>query len=148
MPTSDNPEDAGTGGMSAENLQRSSWLTGPSFLLTPHFPFQPSTSVKDSLQTKSSSYNSHKDVTAPEVAFAVNTSHSEKIFNFNRYSSFNKIVRITAYLLRILPKHASYGTPDGNICNLYELQVAEAKLQFLMQSESFLIEQKLLFDGK
>ena len=78
VPTSDNPADGGTRGMCVENLQTSSWLTGPSFLLNPHFPFQPSTSIKDSLQTKSSSYNSHKDVTAPEVAFAVNTTQSEK----------------------------------------------------------------------
>ena len=47
--TSDNPADAGTRGMSAENLPKSSWLTGPSFLLTPQFPFQPSSSIKDSL---------------------------------------------------------------------------------------------------
>ena len=71
-----------------------------------------------------------------------------KIFDFDRYSSFNKPVRITAYLLRILPKHASYRTPDRIICNPDELRVAEAKLQFLMQSESFPVEQKLLFDGK
>ena len=76
LPTSDNPADAGTRGMSAENLQTSSWLTGPSCLLNPQFPFQPSTNIKDSLQTKSSSFNSHKDVTPPDVAFAVNTTQS------------------------------------------------------------------------
>ena len=145
----DNPEVAGTRGMSAENLRTSSWLTGPSFLLTSHFPFQPSTGIRDSLQTKPSLYNSRKDVTTePEVAFAVNTTQPEKIFDFDRYSSFNKLIRIAAFLLRILPKHASYCTPDRIICNLDELRVAEAKLQFLMQSESFPVEQKLLFDGK
>ena len=77
-----------------------------------------------------------------------NTMQPEKIFDFDRYSSFNKLVRITAYLLRILPKHASYRTPDRNICNPDELRVAEAKLQFLIQLESFPVEQKLLFDGK
>ena len=148
VPTSDNPADAGTRGMSAENLRISSWLTGPSFLLTSHFPFQPSTSIRDRLRTKPSSYNSQKDVTEPEVAFAVNIMQPEKTFDFDRYSSFNKLVRITAYLLRILPKHASYCTPDRSICNPDELRVAEAKLQFLMQSESFPVEQKLLFDGK
>ena len=44
----DSPADAGTRGMSAENLRASSWLTGPSFLLTSHFPFQPSTRIRDS----------------------------------------------------------------------------------------------------
>ena len=82
------------------------------------------------------------------MAFAVNTTQPEKIFDFNRYSFFNRLVRITAYLLRILPKHASYRTPDRIICNPDELRVAEAKPQFSMQSESFLVEQKLLFDGK
>ena len=72
----DNPADAGTRGMSAENLRTISWLKGPSFLLTSHFPFQPSTSIRDSLQTKPSTYNSQKDVT---VAFAVNTTQPENI---------------------------------------------------------------------
>ena len=148
VPTADNPADAGTRGMSAENLRTSSWLTGPSFLFTSHFPFQPSTSIRDSLQTKPSLHNSQKDVTEPQMAFAGNTMQPEKIFDFDRYSSFNKLVRITAYLLRILPKHASYRTPDRIICNPDELRVAEAKLQFLMQLESFPVEQKLLFDGK
>ena len=67
----------------------------------------------------------------------------EKIFDFDRYRSFNKLVRITAYLLRMLPKHASYRTPDRINCNPDELRVAEAKLQFLMQSESFPVEQNL-----
>ena len=92
VPTSDNPADAGTRGMSAENLRTSSWLIGPSFLLTSHFPFQPSTSIRDSLRTKPSSYNSQKDVTEPEVAFAVNTMQPEKIFDFDRYSSYNKLL--------------------------------------------------------
>ena len=52
--TADNPADARTRGMSAENLRTSDWLTGPSFLLTSHFPFRPSTSIRDSLQTKPS----------------------------------------------------------------------------------------------
>ena len=37
--TADKPADAGTRGMSAKNLRTSSWLKGPSFLLTSHFPF-------------------------------------------------------------------------------------------------------------
>ena len=139
--TADNPEDAGTRGMSAENLQTSSWLTGPSFLLTSHFPFQPSTSIRDSLQTKPSSYNSQKDVTEPEVAFAVITMQPEKIFDFDRYSSLSKLLRITAYH-RILPKHDSYRTQDRIICNPDEFRVAEAKLQFLQ------LNKKLLFDCK
>ena len=72
----------------------------------------------------------------------------KKLFEFDRYSSFNKLVRITAYLLRIHPKHASYRTPGCIICNPDELRVAEATLQFLMQSEYFPVEQKLFSDGK
>ena len=117
-------------------------------MLTSHFPFQPSTSFRDSLRKKPSSYKSQKDVTEPEEAFVVKTMQPEKTFDFDRYSSFNKLVRIIAYLLRILPKHASYRTPDRINCNPDELRVAETKLQFFMQSESFPVEQKLLFDGK
>ena len=107
VPTADNPADAGTRSMSAENLRTISWLTGPSILLTSHFLFHPSTSIRDSLQTKPSLHNSQKGVTEPKMAFAGNTMQPEKFFEFDRYSSFNKPVRKTAYLLRILPKHAS-----------------------------------------
>ena len=89
-----------------------------------------------------------KDITAPKVLLAVNTSQSEKIFDFNGYSFFKNLVRITAYVLRILPEHASYCTPDRIICNLDELRATETKLLFHMQSESFPVEQKLLFDGE
>ena len=82
------------------------------------------------------------------MAFAVNTLQIEKNLDFDRYSSFNKPVRITAYLLRIIPKLASNRTPDRIIFLPDELRVAEAKVQFLMQSESFPDDQKFLFDGK
>ena len=44
------PADAGTGGMSAENLLSSSWVRDSDFLITKHFPFVPNTDVVDNIK--------------------------------------------------------------------------------------------------
>ena len=49
-PSSDNPADAGTRGMSAEVLRSSSWVRGPDFLSTKQFPFEPSTEVVNNIK--------------------------------------------------------------------------------------------------
>ena len=48
--TCDNPADADTRGMSAEDFQSSSWVRGPDFLRTKQFPFVPNTDVVDNIK--------------------------------------------------------------------------------------------------
>ena len=48
--TCDIPADAGTRSMSAEVLQSSSWVRGPSFLRTKKFLFVPNTDVVDNIK--------------------------------------------------------------------------------------------------
>ena len=147
VPSTDNPADAGTRGMSADGLCASSWLKGPIFLFTSDFPFQPNNEILGNLK---------KPLTSPlgdpvqkqESSLAINVSYEEKLFDYTKFSSYFKLVRITAYLLRILPKHAHFRSSDASILRPDELQVAEAKLQFLVQSESFPFEKKQLLDEK
>ena len=55
VPTADNPADADTRGLSAKALWDSSWLKGPTFLMTPEWPFQPSEEI---LKTKLKNFDS------------------------------------------------------------------------------------------
>ena len=147
VPSTDNPADAGTGGTSADGLCASSWLKGPIFLFTSDFLFQPNNEILGNLK---------KPLTSPlgdpvqkqESSLPSNVSYEEKLFDYTKFSSYFKLVRITAYLLRILPKHAHFRSSDASILRPDELQVAEAKLQFLVQSESFPFEKKQLLDEK
>ena len=47
VPSADNPADAGTRGMSADNLCASSWLKGPIFLFTSDFSFLPNKQFRE-----------------------------------------------------------------------------------------------------
>ena len=80
--TKDNPADAGKRGMSAEILQLSSWVEGPHFLTSSHTVRSLTTSVKKQINPVPS------------------------IFPFDKFSSYQKYLRIAAYVLRLLPKHA------------------------------------------
>ena len=145
--SADNAADAGTRGISAAGLCASSWLKGPTFPFTSDFPFQPNNEILGNLK---------KPLTSPlgdpiekqESSFARNVSYEEKLFDYTKFSSYFKLVRITAYLLRILPQHAHFRSSDASILRPDELQVAEAKLQFLVQTESFPFEKKQLLDEK
>ena len=148
--TCDNPADAGTRGMSAEVLQSSSWVRGPDFLRTKQFPFVPNTDVVDNIHhgavTKEQDDNSisslASSVTKPPKEQSIN------IFPFDKFSSYQKLLRVTAYVLRLLPSHERYRTVSGSIADRVELDEAERHLQYSVQGESFNTERKDLLDNK
>ena len=104
--SSDNSSDAGTRGMSAEVLQSSSRVRGPDFLRTKQFPFEPSTEVVNNI--KLVIVTKETDETNTSLAASVTKSTKEpppQLFPFDKYSSYQKLLRITAYALRLLPSH-------------------------------------------
>ena len=60
------------------------------------------------------------------------------------YSSYEKLLRIVAFILRILPRFSGNRTKTGAITDPVELESAEQKLLFLVQSETFPNESKNL----
>ena len=58
------------------------------------------------------------------------------------------LLRVTAYVLRLLPSNESYSTVDGSIADPVELDEAERHLQYLVQEESFNTERKYLLENK
>ena len=100
----DNPADAGTRGMSAEVLQTSSGVRGPDFLRTKEFPFEPSTEVVKNI--KLGIVTMETDETNTSLAASVTKSTKEpppQLIPFDKCSSYQKLLRITAYALRLLP---------------------------------------------
>ena len=61
---------------------------------------------------------------------------------FDKLSSYQKYLRIAAFVLRLLPKHSGYRNLDGSITDPTEHDKAERHLQNLVQGESFETERK------
>ena len=96
--TSENPADAGTRGLSANFLSESHWLKGPDFLKTDDWPFQPSA---DGLQKikKTSLYptNFHRNAEKQKAtAVTANVANMASNFEWQKYSSYEKLLRIVA----------------------------------------------------
>ena len=70
------------------------------------------------------------------------------LFPFDKFSSYQKYLRIVAYVLRLLPKHIGYRTLDSSITDPTELDEAERRLQYVVPEESFEIERIDLHDNK
>ena len=148
--TCDNPADAGTRVMSAEVLQSSSWLRGPDFLRTEQFPFVPNTDVVDNIKLGVVTKEQDDD-SISSLAASVTKPPKEQSINlipFDKFISYQKLLRVTAYVLRLLPSHENYRTVDGSIADPVELDEAERHLQYLVQAESFNTERKDLLDNK
>ena len=116
--TTDNPADAGTRGLSAEALKVSSWFTGQEFLRTPDFPFQVDDTVLQSIKKKNVEQQLFVSITS-------NQQQTQVVFDWTKYSSFSKIVRITAYILRLLPRHRHFRSGDMKITDSIEITFAE-----------------------
>ena len=105
VPTAHNTADAGTRGLSASALLNSCWLTGPDFLKTSDFPFKPPDEfcqkVKFNRGADSTEVNEtkeHQCTTISETVTKITTT-----FEWQKYSSYEKLLRIVAYMLRLLP---------------------------------------------
>ena len=146
--TKDNPADAGTRGMSAEVLQLSSWVNGPHFLINSSFPFVPNKDVINNIKLGVNQAVIIEDTVSLATSVKKQITPVPSLFPFDKFFSYQKYLRIAAYVLRLLPKHAGYLNPDGSITDPTELDEAERHLQFMVQGESFEAERKDLLDNK
>ena len=136
--TCDNPTVAGSRGMSAEVLQSSSWVRCPEFLRIKQFPFVRHTDVVDNIKLGVVTKEKVDDSIA-SLAASVTKPPKEQSVNlipFDKFSSYQKLLRVTAYMLRLLPSHGSYRTVDGSIADPVETVEAERHLHYLVQGES------------
>ena len=141
--TADNPADVGTRGLPAEALVNSCWLRGPPFLFTSEWTFQPKTDVQSVLKGSLRG-------TVPDCVSYISKSEVSpmKVFPWRNFSSYCKVLRIMAYLMRVHHRHKKFRTNDRSLQDPLELDIAEDKVQYLAQSESFPGIRKLLLQGK
>ena len=121
-------------------------MTGPDFLKTSDFPFKPPDEfcqkVKFNRGADSTEVNEtkeHQCTTISETVTEITTT-----FEWQKYSSYEKLLRIVAYMLRLLPKNETKRTVEGFITDLVELDDAQQRLFHLVQLESFDTEKKCL----
>ena len=125
-------------------------MRGPDFLRTKQFPFVPNTDVVDNIKL-SVVTKEQEDDSISSLAASVTKHPKEQSINlipFDKFSSYQKLLRVTAYVLHFLPSHESYRTLDGSIADPVELDETERHLQYLVQGESFNTERKDLLDNK
>ena len=90
------------------------------------------------------------DDSISSLAASVTNHPKEQSINlipFDKFSSYQKLLRVTAYVLRLLPSHECYRTVDGSIADPAELDEAERHL-YPVQGESFNTERRDLLDNK
>ena len=140
----DNPADAGTRGHSATVLPNSIWLKEPDFLKTSDWPFRPSEHSLFKVKQRNDTSSDGKPSFGDETVFNANAGINTSTFEWQKYSSYEKLLRVTAYILRLLPKNEAYRSITGAITNPSELENAQSKLFYITQSESFFTEKKNL----
>ena len=134
--SADNPAVAGTRGLSAKAFLQSSWLSGPKFLKTNEWPFKPSECFRLKLKqvkpdpTDEPSTDSCTMLSETQIATA-------KTFEWQKYRSYEKLLRIAAYVLRLLSRNRDNRTNSGVITDPAELENSEQRLLYLTQAESF-----------
>ena len=141
VPTSNNPADSGTRGLSAHDLNSSHWICGPPFLKTDQWPFQPSPPPAGCfLPSKIMEEATTKDALNVE---SMTSTCETSLIDWSKFSSFTKVRRVMAYVLRLLTKHHHFRS-GKQIVDPDELARAEEKLFYLSQVETFPSEHKLL----
>ena len=132
--TSESPDDAGARGFPANALLESYWLRSPDFLKTDEWLFQPSTDVLlkiEKIESKSEQVPSEPEK-QEATAITAKVANIASTFEWRKYSSCEKLVRIGAYMLRLKPKSACNGTEAELIIGPAEVEVAQQNFFLLV----------------
>ena len=146
VPTAHNPAAAGTRGMSATDLLNSCCLTGPDFLKTSDFPFKPPDKFRQKIKLNKGADSTKVNETKEYQCTTITATVTEiaTTFKWQKYSSYEKLLGIVAYMLRLLPKNESKRTDNGFNTDPVELDDAQQRLFHLVQLKSFNTEKKCL----
>ena len=127
-------------------LRESPWLKGPSFLRTNDWTFKPPKEVEIKLKAKKSDTPNSEETSEFETALSATVIGIATTFEWQKCSSYEKLLHVVAYILRLLPKNELYRSNSGLITDPSELQNAQLRLFYLIQQESFPVELKCLLE--
>ena len=104
-----NPADAGSRGMSATSLLNSCWPTGPDFSKPNDFPLKPHDDFRQKGKMNKSPDSTEIIETKEYQCTTISATVTEiaTTFEWQKYSSYEKLLRIVAYMLRLLSKNES-----------------------------------------
>ena len=136
VPSADNPADAATRGLSAKDLLNRHWLRGPDFLRTPDWPFKASENLQLKLKSRKGVLQPDTEI-IPTTTLVATKATIASTFEWQNYSSYEKLLRIVACMLRLLPKNSHYRSKTGAIAEPVELHNAELRLLTPAQKEPF-----------
>ena len=116
----------------------SCWLTGRNFLETSDFPIKPPDDFRQKLKFNKSADSTKVIETKEYHCSTIFATVIEIATTFERqkYSSHEKLLRIVAYMLRLLPKNESKRTDIWFISDPAELDDDQQRLFHLVQLES------------
>ena len=141
--TKDNPADVATRGLSADELIGSCWLKGPDFLLSPQWPFEPNTIFDQPLKSGESNDSRDETTFCPQLVSFPASISSKALIDWKKFSSYQKVLRIIAYVWRLHPSSKSLRTTDAGIVDPLELSRSEQKLHFLIQANPLMSKNDL-----
>lgn len=120
-PTDDNPADLLTRGVSAQHLKNSTlWLKGPSWLTSGEWPSWPA--LDNVLACQISEESSEPDVVKKDDGQPLGI---HQVMDITRYSSLDKALRVTAYVLRFISRVKR--TPQGTSKHVTVTEIITAK---------------------
>ena len=132
--------------MSAEVLKSSIDFSGPDFLRTKQFFFVTNTDVVDNIELGVRTEEQGENTTSSLAALATKSIKEQSInlICFDKFSSFQKLLRVTAIMLRLLPSFKNYRTVDGRTIDRVELDEIERHLHYFVQNTLVLKERNFL----
>ncbi|XP_065361988.1 uncharacterized protein LOC135955564 [Calliphora vicina] len=143
VPSKDNPADIVSRGSDVDGLTESIWFTGPSFLYLPpdkwpknlHFDLTPELASLEKRKSK--------------IAMVVTETVENGLIQFlNRFSSYTKILRVFAYVLRAIRKFKGKSFNQSQVTlSVKELNSSFLKIAELLQKYEFSDELKLIRKG-
>ena len=124
-----NPADIGTRAINVDELKRSEWLTGPAWLKQREneWPEQLNLTIASDEQND-------------EMVFSAKVDEKKPMIQWERFSSFNRLVNTMAYVQRVFIKHK----PATKTLSVEEREGAQASIFRLLQREPFAEEMKSL----
>ena len=115
-------------------------MRGPDFLRTKQFQFEPRTDVVNNIKLGTEA-NKTDDTNTSMAASATKPTKEPplQIFLVDKFSSYQKLRRITAYILRLLISHECYRNIDSIIIDPTEFD----EVQYIVRGESLTSERKI-----
>ena len=110
--------------MSDEALQIGSFVKSPLFLTRSHFPFATNNAVNDNNKIGVNKAVTIEDTLSVALTVKKQTTPIPSLFPFDKFSSYNKHLRIASCTLRIFPNHIGCRNLDGSVTDPTKLDEA------------------------